>query len=56
MTGFRDPNRYSAPYKGRLRYLDITDQSLERIVEVVAEYFGCFDEAAALLEKQGHLE
>ena len=56
LTGFREPDRFSAPYEGQLYYLDITDQSLQRIIEVVTEFFGAFQTAATELEKQGHLE
>lgn len=56
LTGFRELDRFSTPYKGKLRYLDVTHQSLQRIVEVVTEFLGAFDAAAAELEKQGHLE
>ena len=56
LTGFREPDRFSAPYEGRLRYLDITDQSLQRITEVVVEFFEGFQVAAAELEKQGHVD
>lgn len=56
LTGFRQPDRFSTPYQGTLRYLDITDQSLQNIVEVVAEFLGAFEGAAAELEKQGHIE
>ena len=56
LTGFREPDRFSTPYEGKLRYLDITDQSLQRIVEVVSEFLGAFDAVAAELEKQGHLK
>jgi hypothetical protein len=56
LSGFREPDRYSAPYQGHLRYLDITHQSLQRITEVVTEFFGAFENAARELEKQGHLE
>ncbi|MCG3190008.1 MAG: hypothetical protein LKCHEGNO_02574 [Burkholderiaceae bacterium] len=56
LTGFREPDQFSAPYEGKLRYLAITDQSLQRIGEVVAEFFGAFERAASELERQGHLE
>ncbi len=56
LSGFREPDRFSAPYKGTLYYLDITDQSLRNIAEVVTEYFEAFQTAAVELEKQGHLE
>ena len=56
LTGFREPDRFSAPYQGTLRYLDITDQSLQNIVDVVTEFLDAFEETAVELEKQGHLE
>lgn len=56
LTGFREPNRFSTPYRGELRYLDITDQTLQRIIEVVAEFLSAFEVAAAELEKKGHIE
>jgi len=56
LTGFREPDRFGVPYEGQLHYLDITDQSLQRIIEVVREFFGAFQVAATELEKQGHLE
>lgn len=56
LTGFREPDRFSTPYDGQLRHLDITDQSLQRIIEVVTEYFAAFEIAATELKKQGHLE
>lgn len=56
LTGFREPDRFSAPYRGSLYYLDITTQSLHQINEVVAEYLSAFESAAAELERQGHLE
>lgn len=56
LAGFREPNRFSAPHEGQLRYLDITDQSLQRITEVVEEFFTAFERAAAELERQGHLD
>lgn len=56
LSGFREPDRFSAPYEGQLRYLDITHQSLQRIIEVVTEFFGAFEMAGRELEMQGHLE
>ncbi len=56
LTGFRDPGRFSVPYHGHLRYLDITDKSLQRISELVGEFLGAFELAAAELGRQGHLE
>lgn len=55
LAGFRTLDRFSAPYEGTLYYLDITDQSLERISEVVTEFFEAFQAAAVELERQGHL-
>ena len=55
-VGFREPNRFSAPYEGQLRYLDITNESLEKVVNVVAAYVGAFAPATTALEEQGHLE
>ena len=56
LSGFREPDRYSAPYEGRLHYIDITHQSLQRITEIVTGYLSAFDAAARTLEAQGHLE
>ena len=56
LVGFRELNRFSAPYEGQLRYLDITNESLARIAGVVAAYLSAFSLASTALEKQGHLE
>ncbi|WP_332778286.1 hypothetical protein [Polaromonas sp.] len=56
LFGFREPDRFSAPYEGQLHYLDITHQSLGRITEIVTEYLGAFKLAARELEMQGHIE
>lgn len=56
LSGFRQPDKFSAPYQGQLRYLEITDSSLQRIAEVVAVFFEAFKMAATELEKQGHIE
>lgn len=56
LAGFREPDRFSTPYQGTLRYLNITDQSLQSIVAVVAEFLSAFEATAAELERQGHLE
>jgi hypothetical protein len=56
LAGFREPDRFSAPYQGKLCYLDITEQSLQRVNEVVNEFCEAFQMAATELEKQGHLE
>lgn len=56
LSGFREPDRFSVAYQGELRYIDITDQSLQRINEVVTDFFSAFVDAAAALERQGHVE
>jgi hypothetical protein len=56
LTGINEQDRFCAPYEGRPRCLDITSQSLQRIDEVVTEFLGAFEGAAAELTKQGHLE
>jgi hypothetical protein len=56
LSGFREPDRFSAPYERRLHHLEITQESLQRIAEVVAQYLGAFEAAARVLESQGHLE
>ena len=56
LTGFREPHRYSTPYQGKMRTLDITAVSLDRITEVVNSYLCAFEGAEKQLEAQGHLE
>jgi hypothetical protein len=56
LTGFREPDIYSAPYEGKLAQLELTNQSISRITEVVAEFLSAFEVAASELERQGHLE
>ena len=56
LTGFREPDRFSTPHFGKLRYLEITSHSLQRIEEVVIDFLAGFDAAAAELERQGHIE
>ncbi len=56
LSGFREPDRFSAPYEGTLRQLDITDQSLQNIVQVVAEFLSAFEAAEAELERQVHID
>ena len=56
LTGFREPHRYSTPYLSKMRSLDITDESLRKVVEVVDAYLSGFEPAAKELERQGHLE
>jgi hypothetical protein len=56
LSGFREPHVFSIPYKGTLRRLAITEDSLHRIESSVARFFCAFAAASAELEKQGHLE
>jgi hypothetical protein len=56
LTGLLEPDRFSTPYQGTLRYLNITDQSFQNIVDVVAEFLSAFETTATELERQGHLE
>jgi hypothetical protein len=56
LVGFREQDRYTAPYKGVDRHLSITEGSLERIREVANEFICAFEPAAKLLEQEGHLE
>lgn len=56
LFGFRDLDRFSAPYEGKLRYLAMTQESLQRITGVVVEYLGAFEAAAQILETQGHID
>jgi hypothetical protein len=56
LAGFREPHRYSTPYLGKLRSLDITEDSLHKVIEVVDAYLSGFVQAAEELERQGHLD
>lgn len=56
LTGFREADTFSAPFKKRLHHLDITDESLSRIEQVVSLVLSGFDRAAKDLELEGHLE
>lgn len=56
LSGFREPNIYSLYYKGQLRYLEITEESLNKITSLVQEFLDAFDYAAAELQRQGHAE
>lgn len=56
LTGFREPDVFSAPHEGRLGRLEITSRSLDRMTEVVAAFFSAFEQAALELELEGHLE
>jgi hypothetical protein len=56
LFGFREPDIFSAPYEGKLRYIEITRKSLGRIVEVLGLYLSGFEPAARKLELQGHLD
>jgi hypothetical protein len=56
LVGFREKDRYTAPYQGADRNLEITAETLSRIEEVASEFLDAFESAAKLLERQGHLE
>jgi len=56
LKGFREPHRFSAPFKRKLYYLDITDETLARITEVVVKIFEGFMPASEMLEAQRHVE
>lgn len=56
LSGFREPDVFSAPYKGELYRLSITEQSLQRINDVVSEFSAGFISAAGKLEHEGYLE
>lgn len=56
LTGFREPDVFSKPYQGHLRRLEMTDQSLQRVSDVVDEFLSGFSGAALELERQGHLD
>lgn len=56
LTGFLDPDVFSAPYKGGVRRLEISAASLARIEEVVTIFLSAFSGAASTLQAQGHLE
>jgi hypothetical protein len=56
LSGFREPDVFSIPYKGTLRRLSITNESLDKINSAVTRFFSAFAAASAELESQGHLE
>lgn len=56
LAGFRESDRFSTPFKGKMCHIDIADRSLQKIIEVVSEFFDAFRAAAIYLENQGHLE
>ena len=56
LFGFREPDKFSAPHDGALRSMDMTNESLQRIAEVVAKYLSAFEKAALNLKNQGHLD
>lgn len=56
LKGFREPHRFSAPFKRKLYHLDITDETLARITEVVVKFFEGFMPASEMFEAQGHVE
>ena len=56
LTGFREPHRYSTPDQGKIRSLDMTEESRQNIAEVFDAYLSGFAPVAKELERQGHLE
>lgn len=56
MVGFSEPRNFSAPYRGSVRFLNITAESLERITEVAAHFLSAFVAAAERLEREGHVD
>lgn len=56
LSGFRSEDVYSMPYQGKLRYIEMSDESLRRINAVVSEFLLAFEPAAAALAAQGHID
>jgi hypothetical protein len=56
LSGFREPDVFSAPYEGELYRLAMTGKSVKHISDVVAMFCDGFAVAAVELEKEGHLE
>lgn len=56
LKGFREGHTFSAPFKKKLYHLDITDETLNRMIEVVDTFFEGFVLTAQTLEAEGHLE
>ena len=56
LRGFREQDRFSAPYKGALKHLDITESTLSKLEAIAAEFIGAFVPAARKLEQLGHAE
>ncbi len=56
LSGFHQPDVFSAAYKGQIRKLEVSSKSHTRIQEVVAIFLSAFTVAASTLEAQGHLE
>jgi len=54
LTGFREGDTFSAPYKKSMPSLDISEASLAHIVGVVRDVFSSFEAAATALEQAGH--
>lgn len=55
LVGFRELDKFSAPYQGAMWQLDLTIESLDKINEVVSEFLGAFVKASQMLELEGHL-
>jgi hypothetical protein len=56
LTKLGEDGQFSAPFRGQVYQLDISEQSLRTLTEVVEECFGAFRGAAEALETEGHLE
>lgn len=56
LTGFREPDRFSAPYEGVLSHLDITDASLKKLEQIASTFMNGFASAARRLEQLGHAD
>lgn len=56
LTKLGKQDEYCVQYRGVQYTLHVTDESLQRVSEVVSEFLGAFNVAAATLEQEGHLE
>ncbi len=56
ITRFEEADLFCTPYKGVFCRLQISDESMQKIIEIVSEFFDGFKSAALELEKQGHLD
>jgi hypothetical protein len=56
LVGFKEQDRFRAPYQGVDRHLTISEDSSERIREVASEFLLALEPSAKLLVPQGHLD